>query len=143
MTKGAWHTHFKRAKKISRTDRDGTVFHSKSEMMRWHTLKLWQLAGHIRNLKRQVKFPLEGHGVKILTEKGQVANYTADFVYETKGDLMQLPPRADMAVHFEKNGYRPWVETIEDHKGYHNREGKFRISVFEALYDCKVKINKG
>lgn len=139
--KRAWHQHFKRAHKTARTDKDGTTFHSKAEMLRWHKLKLWQLAGHVRNLRRQVKFPLEtpGGSVRVLTEKGKVATYTADFCYQQKVPHYGTLPDDPVVRNALGGG---WEEVIEDFKGYRNREAMFRIAVFEALYHLKVKISR-
>lgn len=135
--KKAWHQQTKRLPKESRTDRDGTVFHSKGEMIRWHKLRLWQLAGHIRNLRRQVHYTLQSDskGVRILTETGKTAVYTADFVYEKRTDvLLKNQPMAPDGVY--------WETVIEDFKLYRSRESMFRIRVFEALYDCKVTVTR-
>ena len=56
----------------------GVVFHSKKEAKRWLALCGMAERGEISGLRRQVKFPLEVCG-RI------VANYVADFVYETGG----------------------------------------------------------
>lgn len=129
MTKKPWHQQFRRSAKERRTDLDGTLFHSRTEMLRWHKLRLWQIAGHIRNLKRQVPFPLESADgkVRVPTEAGKVAIYKADFVYDVK-------------VPFKEG---EWERVVEDTKGYNSREAKFRIAVFEAIHGCKVKISKG
>ena len=138
--KRAWHQKFARAAKERRTDVDGTVFSSIAEMNRWKKLQLWQLAGEIRNLRRQVKYPLKGNGIEILTDTGKVMTYTADFVYDRKGDLAKLPAPPLTAIFYEADGYRPWVEVIEDFKGYKGPVEKMRIAVFEAIYKVKVNI---
>ena len=132
----AWYDQFKRTPKSQRTSRDGTVFDSKAEMLRWETLLLWQVAGHIRNLRRQIKFDLVlPDGTPIKTPKGRTAQYTADFVYEKNpfdlrpGGINYLPAE--------------WTEVIEDVKGYRGRVEDLRISVFEAIYKKKVTIVKG
>lgn len=126
--KRAWHQKFKRAPKDRRTDADGTVFDSIGEMKRWKKLQLWQLSGEIRNLRRQVKYPLQGKGVEILGADGKVMTYTADFVYEKKSTLT-----AGECEHY-------WNEVIEDFKGYVGPVEKLRIAVFESLYGLKVTI---
>lgn len=52
---------------------DGT-FHSQGEWMRWNTLKILERAGEIRELTRQVKFPL-------IVNDELVCTYIADFMY--------------------------------------------------------------
>ncbi len=65
--------------------RDGENFDSVKEFRRFQELKLLEMAGVIKDLKRQVKFEL------IPSQKvdGKVAerpvNYVADFVYEQGG----------------------------------------------------------
>lgn len=54
---------------------DGIVFDSKGEMNRWAVLKLNERSGLIRNLRRQVTFPIEVGGILICV-------YKADFVFE-------------------------------------------------------------
>jgi len=58
-----------------RTEVDGFTFDSKAEAARWQQLTLLQRAGEIRNLQRQVSYPIVVNGVKVCT-------YCADFVYE-------------------------------------------------------------
>ncbi len=81
MTKKSWHANFKRASVESRTSVDGIVFDSVGELKYAQKLKLWQLAGEVRNIRRQVKYPLERGDIRVLTETGRVACYTADFVF--------------------------------------------------------------
>jgi hypothetical protein len=130
--KKSWHQQTKRASKESRTSRDGILFASKGEMQYWEKLKLWQLAGDVRNLRRQVSFPLVCGEIKVLTDTGQIAKYTADFVYEKK-----CPPS------WAEGNRTVWVEVIVDFKKYKDRHSMFRIKVFEALYGVKVTITGG
>lgn len=120
----AWHQNFKRTSVAERTSTDGGVFDSKQEMKRWETLKLMLVAGQIQNLRRQVSFDLiiPTTGRAVLTPTGQVASYTADFVYT------QIK-------------YNQLEEIIEDSKGYMGPIETFRIAVFEALHNKKVFIS--
>jgi len=122
--KKSWHQQTKRAPKEARTSRDGILFASKGELQYWEKLKLWQLAGDIRNLRRQVSFPLVCGEIKVLTDTGQIAKYTADFV-------------------FERKVLGQWEEVIAEYKGFEGKFEMFRIRVFEALYNKKVTIVKG
>lgn len=118
--KGAWHGQFKRTPKAARTDRDGVVHDSKSEMQRWEQLKLWLLAGEISNLRRQVRHELRlPDGTPIKSPKGRVYSYTSDFEYTRNGEHI-----------------------IEDHKGYWDKFSQFKISVFQAITGKKVTISK-
>lgn len=116
--KKPWTQQFKRSPKEARTSRDGILFDSKGELQYWEKLKLWQLAGEIKNLRRQVVFPLVKDSIEVLTETGRVAHYTADFVWVDKDGKI----------------------VVADFKQYKSREAMFRIRVFEALYGVKVKI---
>lgn len=53
---------------------DGIRFDSKIEAGRWQTLRMLARAGGIRDLVRQVRFPLKVNGTTI-------GHYVADFVY--------------------------------------------------------------
>jgi ribosomal protein S28E/S33 len=124
MTKKSWHANFKRASVESRTSVDGIVFDSVGELKYAQKLKLWQLAGEVRNIRRQVKYPLERGDIRVLTETGRVACYTADFV-------------------FERKVLGQWEEVIAEYKGFEGKFEMFRIRVFEALYKKKATIVKG
>jgi hypothetical protein len=71
---------------------DGFIHDSKREARRWNELLLLQRAGHIKNLKRQVKFVLipAQHEQGIIGKRGGIkkgkliereCSYIADFVY--------------------------------------------------------------
>lgn len=53
-----------------KADADGIVFHSKRERNRYQDLKILELAGEIRNLELQVRFPLEVNGHRVCTYVG-------------------------------------------------------------------------
>lgn len=57
-----------------KTEIDGIVFHSKLEAKHYQILKLREQIGEIRDLKLQVKFPLDVNEFKICT-------YIADFTF--------------------------------------------------------------
>lgn len=60
------------------------VFDSEREYKRWVDLKMLARAGHITNLKRQVKFILVPAQVKSDKTKERPVTYTADFTYNDK-----------------------------------------------------------
>jgi len=60
---------------------DGVNFASKKEARHWQTLRALEIAGQIRELRRQTVFPLDVNGVHI-------ADYHADFSYEKAGALV-------------------------------------------------------
>lgn len=133
----AWHQNAKRAPKIARTDSDGTVFDSKGELHRWKKLQLWQMAGEIRGLRRQVSFDLVlPDGTPVLTATGKTMQYTADFVYEK---AIREPTPYPMRI---KHGDDcPWEDVIEDYKGFVGRVEALRIAIFEAIYKKKVTLS--
>lgn len=104
------------ADKSSRTTADGKTYASKSEMLRALQLGLLQRAGHIRNLREQVKYNLTINGKTI-------GHYTPDFVYE-------------------ENTPAGWVEVIEEHKGFWTPEARLRVKVFQAIYGVMVRESK-
>lgn len=102
------------APKERRTDAQGIVHASLWELQCYQQLKYRQMAGEIRNLRRQVAYDLIVNGIKI-------GKYTPDFVYEEKiGD--------------------EWIERVADAKsaGTMTTDSKLRIKHFETLYDKTV-----
>jgi hypothetical protein len=59
---------------------DGIKFRSKHEAKCWGRLTLAERAGQIRNLRRQVRYPLHAEGGNL------VGGYDADFVYDERTD---------------------------------------------------------
>ncbi len=57
------------------------MFDSAKEAKRWGELQFMVKAGEIRNLERQVRFPIIVNGVKVCT-------YIADFTYEELGGVV-------------------------------------------------------
>lgn len=110
----------------------GEVFHSKAEMDRYGVLLIHQRLGEIRNLRRQVKYPLsiDGRPIKIRSPRyknGRQCNYTPDFVYEEWCD-------DDIAC------LAGWGRVVEESKGVFTDAARLRIAVFEAQYDVTVRI---
>jgi len=119
-----------RASKAARTDpATGIVFDSASELRRYRELQLLERAGIIRNLRRQVVFPLVIKGVGPILirspryRNGRAAIYTADFCYEEAHE-----------------GGLAWREAVEDHKGYQTDIARLRIAVVEAIYGIEIRI---
>lgn len=107
------------APKEERTSRDGILFDSKGELKRWENLRLWQLKGDIRNLRRQVEYPLVINGET-------VGKYVADFVYEKKTQLENV-----------------WSENIEDYKGHDTAISILKRKMVKAIYGIEVRIIRG
>lgn len=121
-------TGFPVAPKAARTSVEGIVFDSASELRRWEELRLLERAGKIRNLSRQVRFPLtlpNGKSIKIRSPgipDGRRCFYTADFTYDD---------------HTESAA---GIYTVNEHKGVWSEAARLRLGVFEALYDTRVVI---
>lgn len=95
-----------------KTTIDGIKFDSMREARRWGELRLMERAGEIRNLRRQVRIPMEGRDGPILTPTGRHAVYVADFVYE------------DRRLN--------WAEVIEDAKGHPTPEFRLKRAILAA-----------
>lgn len=103
----------KRAKKRSKygnvkAEADGQVFASKRERGRWMDLRLEEQAGEIKNLQRQVVYPIEINGFK-------VCEYIADFVYERGEELV-----------------------VEDSKGYRTEMFRLKSKLMRAVHGIEV-----
>ena len=61
---------------------DGVAWHSQGEWRRWCDLPLWERAGHIRNLERQVRVDLQGRNGTIRARKsGRARQMVWDYRY--------------------------------------------------------------
>lgn len=88
---------------------DGVRFASKAEAARDCDLQHLGLAGEVRKIKRQPRFPLVVNGVKVGT-------YVADWEYE------------------ERVTANTWVRVVDDKKGHQTREFKLKWKLAQALY---------
>lgn len=93
--------------------RDGIKFASKREANRYANLRLLELGGEIRNLKRQVPIMLMGATGPVLTRTGRQMRLTVDFTYEDK--------RLN------------WATVYEDAKGAATRDYEVRRGVAQAM----------
>lgn len=91
-----------------KVEADGQKFDSKAERGRWMDLRLLETAGSIKELKRQVTYPLDVNGVHI-------CDYRADFVYIGKDGLV-----------------------VEDKKGYRTREFLIKVRLMLACHGVTV-----
>lgn len=140
---GSWQEQRTIVPKENRTSTDGIVHRTRAECRRWNELRLLEQHGHIRNLRREVKYKLQrisddGFGISIKSRKGNVRTYTADFVYEVKYS-------SHLVEEYGKNTSPDdlmWWQIIEDVKGFLEPAQELRLDVFEALYCRKVYINK-
>lgn len=95
-------------------------FDSKGELQRWLFLLDAEKRGIIRNLKRQVEFPL-------IVNDELVCTYVADFVYEYK---------------YATQAREWWPECVEDFKGFETDIFKLKAKLFSALMGSSIKITK-
>lgn len=107
-------------------------FDSRAEFRRYNDLVAKQLAGEIRDLRRQVSYPLaiDGRPIKIRSPRyknGRQVKYTADFVYTELFD----------------RGLAGITETriVEECKGYDTTESRLRRAVFEAQYGIEIRLS--
>lgn len=106
----------------SATVLDGIRFASKREAKRYRELQLMQMAGEIRELERQVSFPLtcDGKPLKIRSAgypNGRQVRYVADFTYFSVRDNKRI---------------------VEDSKGFRDRVYLLKRAVMETMgYEIK------
>lgn len=93
---------------------DGTRFDSQREYARWCALELMAQAGQIRELRRQVHYPLHSMGGVVL------ASYVADFVYIEADD-------------------RGWHLVTEDSKGLRTALYKLKAKWMRTEYGITIR----
>lgn len=103
-----------------RVEHDGAVFDSKRELKRWLVLRVLERSGSIRNLQRQVAYPISIDGLLI-------CKYVADFVYEAqrRGNHDGVP-------------VIEWVRVVEDAKGMRTREYLLKKKLMKAIHRVVV-----
>lgn len=91
-------------------------FDSKGELQRWLFLLDAERLGTIKNLRRQVEYPIEINGVLVCT-------YVADYVYDI---------------------VRPYPvdEVVEDFKGFVTDVFKLKAKLFPIIYGFKIRVVK-
>lgn len=92
---------------------DGLTFDSKREAARYSQLRLLEKAGQIRNLRRQIKYPIDVNGHKVCT-------YWADFCYEE--------------LHKTR-----WVEITEDVKGHRTPIYNLKKRLMRAVWGIDIR----
>jgi len=98
-------------RKEERTDIDGTLFASKNEMIRWHELLLYQKAGQISDLKKQVPFVLCKGDTHPQYGEIKPVLYVADFAYYNLTYRKEFPNR--YCVEDSKTGVRTDIYKIK------------------------------
>ena len=104
-----------RVRGANRTVVDGINFPSEKEAKRYCDLKILERAGQIKNLKRQVTFPLVVKGHPIFPH-----GYIADFTY------------------FEKDG-EAWRYVVEDAKGFRTETYETKKQLMFAIYGVIIR----
>lgn len=102
-----------RVKNTKRKLVNGIEFDSTREARRYQDLALMQTAGQIRDLRRQVPYPIYIKGIFI-------CDWRADFVYE------QAEPDR-------------WIRIVEDSKGWKTDVYKLKKKMIEAEYGFRIK----
>jgi hypothetical protein len=95
------------------TELDGHRFDSKREANRYAELKLLQMGGKVRGLKRQVRFRIDVHDEHI-------CDYIADFCYEE----------------LRKDGL--WWSVVEDVKGMKTEVYKLKRRLMLAVHNVQI-----
>ena len=102
---------------------DGLTFDSQKEANRWQQLKLMQQAGLIKNLERQVPYPLakviDGTDYVVRTQGGGCMRYYADFRYYDVGRKK---------------------EVVEDVKGVDTDVSAIKRAIVKMFYNIDVEI---
>lgn len=104
---------------------DGIRFASKKEARRWGELKIFEKAGKIWSLERQVRYRCEVNGTLICT-------YVADFRYCRVPSSHSLP-----ASKFWASGYPAYL-VVEDVKGFRTREYQMKRKLMLACYGITI-----
>jgi predicted DNA binding CopG/RHH family protein len=104
-----------------RVEVDGLKFDSKAEAARWQQLRLLEKAGRIRELRRQVRYPLVVNQFLSEEDGDTIGNYVADF---------------DYIFIDEVNNFR----VTEDVKGMITDLSKWKLKHFAAQYGRAVQI---
>lgn len=97
-----------------RTEVEGIWFDSKGEADRWVELKRLRALAQIRNLERQIAYPLKIGDVKL-------GEYRADFVYERFE-----PAQAE------------WIKVVEDFKGLRTGLYIWKAKHLKAQYGITI-----
>jgi hypothetical protein len=122
----------------------GAFFQSGSEAKRWVALNMLLRAGHVRNLRRQVKFPL--HVVRPDGLKETIGSWTADHVYEERqavgpDEFKPWKGEADAAPQPPSREVWRWIEVVEDVKpsgGHREDLYLWKRLHFECEYGRKI-----
>ena len=108
-----------------RTTVDGWTFDSKAEARRYQQLLIRGLAGEIRNLELQPRFPLPYNA----------GSYVADFRYEERGVHRFVSPDLRPVVF--------WCDVVEDVKGIKTAVYRLKKRLVEAFHSIQIREVQG
>ena len=103
-----------------KTEAGGFKHASKKQALRWVLLRQWEREGKIRNLKREVSFP-------ILVKGEKICDYRADHVYET------------VTHDFCGGNVTIWDQVVEDVKGVKTDVYKLKKKLMRAVHGIDIK----
>src|SRR5678815_744184 len=105
----------------------GFRFASKAEARRYHELLLMGMAGEIRNLELQPRFPIMVAGEK-------VAEYVADFRYEREIERCREGEDGGIMASWEE-----WIDVVEDVKGMKTPVYRLKKKLVEAQHGIVIR----
>jgi hypothetical protein len=103
----------------------GAWFQSEWEREVWYGRMLQERAGEIRNLRRQVPYPLEVNGILITI-------YKADHVFEER-------VKGEVEMGGEVVEVLKWVQVVEDAKGILTKEYLLKRKLMLACYGITIR----
>lgn len=115
---------------------DGQKFDSQAEMRRWEELRLLEMAGQIRGLERQKRWPLYAWSLTAFDEDGSqlggVGYYQADFDYDEPHIVHNL-----LGGGASVDTY--WEHVTEDSKGVRTAVYKIKARIFSVNYGRSIR----
>ena len=139
-----------------RTEYNGAIYDSKREVQFAKDLHVRELAGEVRNIRRQVRIPLFaagacdvcpledqwadphrfGRNVPVKYGNGRQAVHVLDFVFEER-------PKNAGGVPMHDYGMKPlWVTRYVEVKGMDHPMGKLKRAMVEAMMGVKIEVVK-
>lgn len=102
---------------------DGIKHASKKQALRWVLLRQWEREGRIKNLQREVSFPIVVKGEKICT-------YRADHVYHEPGVCRVVDGAYVMTIS---------TQVVEDVKGFKTAEYRLKKKLMRAVHGIEIR----
>lgn len=105
--------------------RDGMVFDSKREADRWKELKLLEKAGHISDLRRQVKYEL-------------IPTQYSDWEYTKNGKKKVVEREASYIADFTYHDNVLGTDVVEDAKGMRTQEYILKRKLMRYVHGIQI-----